>query len=67
MPASYRLIKRRNLMAAYPSIAPQITLAFEKKNIESRELKLIALKQRIRSMLAEIFEGHEEFLGWTPN
>jgi hypothetical protein len=54
-------------MAANPNIAPQITLAFEKKNTQGRELKLTGLKQRIRSMLAEIFEGHEEFLGWTPN
>ena len=24
-------------------------------------------KQRIRALLAEIFSGHEEFLGWTPD
>ncbi len=23
-------------------------------------------KQRVRDLLVAIFEGHEEFLGWTP-
>jgi anti-sigma B factor antagonist len=36
------------------------------------ELKLINLNQRLRELfrltkLASVFEGHEEFLGWTPD
>jgi len=27
----------------------------------------IGWKQRIRNLLVTIFEGHEEFLGWTPD
>jgi anti-sigma B factor antagonist len=36
------------------------------------DLKLINLSQRLRELfritqLAKVFEGHEEFLGWTPD
>jgi anti-sigma B factor antagonist len=36
------------------------------------DLKLINLNQRLRELfritqLAKVFEGHEEFLGWTPD
>jgi anti-sigma B factor antagonist len=36
------------------------------------ELKLINLNQRLRELfritqMGKIFEGHEEFLGWTPD
>ncbi len=27
----------------------------------------IGLEQRLRNLLVAIFEGHEEFLGWTPD
>jgi hypothetical protein len=67
MPLSSRLIRRRNLMVANPNVAPQIKLVFEKKNLQVCELKLLSLKQRVRYMLVEIFQRHEEFLGWTPD
>ncbi len=27
----------------------------------------VSLKQRVRNLLVTIFEGHEEFLGYTPD
>ncbi len=40
-----------------------------KQRTPSPELppKEIDRKQRIRNLLFTIFEGHEEFLGWTPD
>lgn len=34
---------------------------------ETSEHKPSNLQQRIRILLRKIFEGHEEFLGWTPD
>jgi hypothetical protein len=65
----------RNLMAASPRVAPQVEPGFEKKTLKLCEPKhsskprpkAAGQKPRVRDMVAEIFEGYEEFLGCTPN
>jgi hypothetical protein len=56
-------------MAASPKITPQVEHNFETRIIKTYERgpKPPGRKQRIRVLLAEIFEEHEEFLGWTPD
>jgi len=39
----------------------------EKKTLQAPEPKRVAPKQSFRDLLAEIFQGHEDFLGWTPD
>jgi len=53
-------------MAASPKLAPQIEVAWEKKTQPTGEPKPSGPKQRFRNLLIEIFKGHTEFLGWTP-
>jgi hypothetical protein len=60
------LMQRRNLMAT-PTIAPQLKVPVEKKASGLRESKPIEPKRSVRNLLVEIFEGHEEFLGCTPD
>jgi len=48
-------------------VAPEVELPVEKKPPQFHEPKPVSLKQRVRDLLVEIFEGHEEFLGWTPD
>lgn len=60
------LIERRHLMAA-PCIAPPVEMPVEKIPLRVSEPKPVSLKERIRALLVAIFEGHEEFLGWTPD
>ena len=52
---------------AAPCIAPLVEDPIETKTPEVRESKPVGPKQPDRSLLAEIFEGHEEFLGLTPD
>lgn len=52
---------------AAPCIAPQLEPPVEKKLTPADEPKPVGLKQRVRALLVAIFEGHEEFLGWTPD
>ncbi|MGD0415878.1 MAG: hypothetical protein ABSA80_11030 [Terriglobales bacterium] len=52
---------------ATPSIAPQVKLPREKKTTSVWEPKPPSLKQQVQNLLVEIFGGHEEFLGWTPD
>ena len=57
-------------MVTAPTIAPQEEeeeIAIEKKTVRLPEPKPLAQKQPSRSLLSEIFEGHEEFLGLTPD
>jgi hypothetical protein len=58
-------------MAASPIIAPEEEMAFEEKTLKVYERKLtpkpLGPKQRVKDMLVTIFEGREEFLGWTPD
>jgi len=53
-------------MAASPKLAPQIEVAWEKKTEPAAKPEPAGLKQRVRALLIEIFKGHTEFLGWTP-
>jgi len=53
---------------AAPCIAPEVEIPVEKKPlIRVSEPKPAGPKQRVRDLLVAIFEGHEEFLGWTPD
>ncbi|MGA3087000.1 MAG: hypothetical protein ABSD75_00215 [Terriglobales bacterium] len=52
---------------ATPTIAPQLKVPVEKKASGLRESKPIEPKRSVRNLLVEIFEGHEEFLGCTPD
>jgi hypothetical protein len=54
-------------MAANPNIVPQVKTVVEKEIIRLCESKRLTLKQRLRSLLIQMFKGHEEFLGWTPD
>jgi hypothetical protein len=54
-------------MAANPTVAPQAERVLEKKTLEVCDRRPLGLKQRVRDRLIEIFEGYEEFLGWTPD
>jgi hypothetical protein len=52
---------------AAPCIAPQVKMPVEKKPLRVSEPKPVSLMKRVRDLLVAIFEGHEEFLGWTPD
>jgi hypothetical protein len=52
---------------AAANIAPQVEPPVEKKIVRTYEPKPVAPKPPVRNLLSEIFEGHEEFLGWTPD
>jgi hypothetical protein len=49
---------------AKPDPGPAIV---EHANLETYELRTSNLRQRFEALLRKIFEGHEEFLGWTPD
>ena len=48
-------------------IAPDVDPLVEEKREPVEEPKPVGWKQRVRELLVAIFEGHEEFLGWTPD
>ena len=52
---------------AATSIAPQVEPPVVEKTTQVSEPKALGPKPMGRDLLAEIFEGHEEFLGWTPD
>jgi hypothetical protein len=56
-------------MAANAISNPNVTI--EKKAVKHGEKSLsesaLPLKERVTNVLHEIFEGHEEFLGATPD
>jgi|HubBroStandDraft_1064217.scaffolds.fasta_scaffold00030_46 hypothetical protein len=57
-------------MAANPNIAPRVNPVnpvFEEKTMPVCDPQPLGLKERVRDLLVEIFERHEEFLGWTPD
>jgi len=53
-------------MAAH-CVAPQLEPPVEKKPLQACEPKQVAPKKPSRDLLAKIFQGHEDFLGWTPD
>jgi hypothetical protein len=54
-------------MAASPKLTPQLAIAWDKNSPPAAEPKPAGLKQRVRDLLIEIFKGHREYLGWTPD
>ena len=48
-------------------IAPEVESPVEKRPERVDEPKPVGWKQWVRDLLVAIFEGHEEFLGWTPD
>ncbi len=63
-------------MAAPTCIAPPEELVVEELAVEEKPVWVnepapepgpLGWKQRVRALLVAIFEGHEEFLGYTPD
>ncbi|MFZ0420267.1 MAG: hypothetical protein WAM04_19340 [Candidatus Sulfotelmatobacter sp.] len=54
-------------MAANPNVITHAELASEKETEEIVTPKPVTLKKHLRKLLHRIFEGHEEFLGRTPD
>jgi hypothetical protein len=52
---------------AATSIAPPVEHPVEKKTMQVSEPEPASPKQPVGGLLVEIFRGHEEFLGWTPD
>ncbi|MFZ0286179.1 MAG: hypothetical protein WAL32_13195 [Terriglobales bacterium] len=55
---------------AAPCIAPPVALPVEKKSLQEPDWmtpKPPVKKRPVRDLLVEIFQGHEEYLGWTPD
>jgi hypothetical protein len=47
---------------------PNLTSAApESVSLEIGELQSPSLRRRIEALLSKVFEGHKEFLGWTPD
>jgi hypothetical protein len=46
---------------------PEVESPVEEEPARIDEPKPIRRKRSIRDVLVAIFEGHEEFLGWTPD
>jgi hypothetical protein len=67
LPNPYHRRTGRNLMAANPKIVSQVELASENETSEMVEATQITRKKQLRDVLLDIFEGHEEFLGRTPD
>jgi hypothetical protein len=54
-------------MAANSNIVPEVKLARNDNAVPFSEPRETSLNERVRHVLQEIFEGYEEFLGWTPD
>lgn len=52
-------------MSANP--IPKLNLDTWRTGSETYEVKVVSLRERIEALLREMFDGHEEFLGWTPD
>jgi hypothetical protein len=63
----FHLANGGNSMAASPNVASQVKPAFEEKILRACDPQPVAMKQRVRDLLVEIFEGYIEFVGWTPD
>ena len=57
--------KEAMLMATNVIPTPELKVNMEKRAIESSAP--LTLKQRVGRVLREVFEGHEEYLGVTPD
>ena len=56
-----------NSMTAHASIARPDSVLAEADRLIERHTERASLRQRIEQLLREIFEGHEDFLGVTPD
>jgi hypothetical protein len=54
-------------MSATSVAPPQVQPPVEKKTMRDHEPESAGSKRPAKNLLVEIFEGHEEFLGWTPD
>jgi hypothetical protein len=54
-------------MAANPNTVPQVKLDCEKQTLHIVASMPVSTRQRIRDLLVKIFEGHQDFLGRTPD
>ena len=48
-------------------VAPEVETPVEKKPVRAEEPKPVGWKQSVRELLIAMFQGHEEYLGWTPD
>ena len=50
-----------------PQVAPREVSRVRPAVSATSERTAVSLSQRIGALLVEVFEGPEEFLGWTPD
>lgn len=50
-----------------PEVETPVEPPVERQPVWADEPKPLGWKQRVRDLLVAIFEGHEDFLGWTPD
>ncbi len=55
-------------MTTSPVLDPEVETEVEEETTKISEPKLpTPFRQKPRTLLEEIFEGHEDFLGYTPD
>ncbi|MFZ0199523.1 MAG: hypothetical protein WB523_22685 [Candidatus Sulfotelmatobacter sp.] len=54
-------------MPAILEVVPQVETESRKKTVTTREPEPVAPTPKPRTLLQRIFEGHEEYLGYTPD
>jgi hypothetical protein len=54
-------------MAANPSVVPQVKVDSELRTLQIVESEVVTPRKSLRDLLLEIFKGHEEYLGRTPD
>ena len=54
-------------MTSSPAPTTELRLETGKTAIETCEPKMAKLKPYLKDLIRKVFEGHEEFLGWTPD
>jgi hypothetical protein len=54
-------------MPAILEVAPQVESESRKETVTTREPKPAAPKPQPRTLLQRVFEGHEDYLGYTPD
>jgi hypothetical protein len=54
-------------MAANPNVISQAKVAPDKQAMQIAEPMPVTLTYRLRDLLIQMFEGYQEFLGWTPD
>ena len=54
-------------MAPHAAVADSPLNLADQTKVRTDELNPVRLRQRIERLLHKIFEGREEYLGWTPD